>query len=106
MAFGVPGHDPRDGSTPTPSGRPRPGLRERNKIKTRRAIRTAAYTLIEERGYDATTIEQIADRAEVSPVDGLPVLPHQRGHRCQDDVRDLADRALDVLEHGLPSGKT
>ncbi|MFJ7339186.1 TetR/AcrR family transcriptional regulator [Streptomyces sp. NPDC101110] len=46
---------------------PRPGLRERKKIKTRGAIRAAAYALIEEQGYDATTIEQIADRAEVSP---------------------------------------
>ncbi|GEC05741.1 TetR family transcriptional regulator [Streptomyces spinoverrucosus] len=43
------------------------GLRERKKIKTREAIRTATYALIEEQGYDATTIEQIADRAEVSP---------------------------------------
>jgi AcrR family transcriptional regulator len=43
------------------------GLRERKKIKTRTAIRDATYALIEEQGYDATTIEQIADRAEVSP---------------------------------------
>ncbi|MFE6405803.1 TetR/AcrR family transcriptional regulator [Streptomyces sp. NPDC057837] len=47
--------------------RPQPGLRERKKIKTRRAIRTATYALVEEQGYDATTIEQIAERAEVSP---------------------------------------
>lgn len=51
----------------TPADRPRPGLRERKKIKTRGAIRAAAYALIEEQGYDATTIEQIAERAEVSP---------------------------------------
>jgi AcrR family transcriptional regulator len=51
----------------TPADQPSPGLRERKKIKTRRAIRTATYALIEEQGYDATTIEQIADRAEVSP---------------------------------------
>ncbi|GGS78624.1 TetR family transcriptional regulator [Streptomyces cinerochromogenes] len=47
--------------------RPQPGLRERKKIKTREAIRVATYALIREQGYDATTIEQIADRAEVSP---------------------------------------
>lgn len=51
----------------TPAAQPPLGLRERKKIKTRRAIRAAAYALIEEQGYDATTIEQIADRAEVSP---------------------------------------
>lgn len=46
---------------------PRLGLRERKKIKTREAIRGATYALIEAQGYDATTIDQIADRAEVSP---------------------------------------
>ncbi|MDQ1016645.1 TetR/AcrR family transcriptional regulator [Streptomyces afghaniensis] len=51
----------------TPADRLPLGLRERKKIKTRRAIRAAAYALIEEQGYEATTIEQIADRAEVSP---------------------------------------
>jgi AcrR family transcriptional regulator len=34
---------------------------------TREAIRTAAYGLIREQGYEATTTEQIAERAEVSP---------------------------------------
>ncbi|MFG2551653.1 TetR/AcrR family transcriptional regulator [Streptomyces sp. NPDC048581] len=47
--------------------RPQLGLRERKKIKTRTAIRDATYALIQEQGYDATTIEQIAERAEVSP---------------------------------------
>ncbi|MGX1560788.1 TetR/AcrR family transcriptional regulator [Streptomyces sp. NPDC055506] len=51
----------------TPAECPPLGLRERKKIKTRQAIRAATYALIEEQGYDATTIEQIADRAEVSP---------------------------------------
>ncbi|WP_327697367.1 TetR/AcrR family transcriptional regulator [Streptomyces sp. NBC_00459] len=46
--------------------RPQLGLRERKKIKTRMAIRAATYELIENQGYDATTIEQIAERAEVS----------------------------------------
>ncbi|GGR99368.1 TetR family transcriptional regulator [Streptomyces humidus] len=50
-----------------PADRPRPGLRERKKIKTREAIRAATYALVEEQGYDATTIDQIAERAEVSP---------------------------------------
>jgi AcrR family transcriptional regulator len=53
--------------TSPPTDRPRLGLRERKKIKTRTAIRDATYALIKEQGYDATTVEQIADRAEVSP---------------------------------------
>ncbi|WP_333774072.1 TetR/AcrR family transcriptional regulator [Streptomyces sp. IBSBF 3136] len=51
----------------TSADRPQPGLRERKKIKTREAIRTATYALVREQGYDATTIDQIAERAEVSP---------------------------------------
>jgi AcrR family transcriptional regulator len=51
----------------SPADRPQPGLRERKKIKTREAIRAATYALVKEQGYDATTVEQIAERAEVSP---------------------------------------
>ncbi|WP_279330952.1 TetR family transcriptional regulator [Streptomyces sp. OS603R] len=50
-----------------PDAPPRPGLRERKKIKTREAIRSTTYALVAEQGYDSTTIEQIAERAEVSP---------------------------------------
>jgi AcrR family transcriptional regulator len=55
------------GSPLSPADRPALGLRERKKIKTREAIRSATYALIKEQGYEATTIEQIAERAEVSP---------------------------------------
>ena len=43
------------------------GLRDRKKIKTRDAIRREAMRLIQANGYANTTIEQIADAAEVSP---------------------------------------
>jgi AcrR family transcriptional regulator len=45
----------------------KPGLRERKKAKTRAAIQEHAMRLFQEQGYDATTVEQIADAAEVSP---------------------------------------
>jgi AcrR family transcriptional regulator len=44
-----------------------PGLRERKKAKTRAAIQRHALQLFREQGYEATTVEQIAAAAEVSP---------------------------------------
>ncbi|MBI1757847.1 MAG: TetR family transcriptional regulator [Actinobacteria bacterium] len=43
------------------------GLRERKKAKTRLAIQQHAVRLFREQGYAATTIDQIAEAAEVSP---------------------------------------
>ncbi|GAA0356274.1 TetR family transcriptional regulator [Actinoallomurus spadix] len=43
------------------------GLRERKKLKTRRSIQEHALRLFLQQGYDATTVEQIAEAAEVSP---------------------------------------
>jgi AcrR family transcriptional regulator len=43
------------------------GLRERKKAKTRAAIQDHALRLFRERGYAATTVEQIAEAAEISP---------------------------------------
>jgi AcrR family transcriptional regulator len=44
-----------------------PGLRERKKQKTRWAIQEHALRLFAQQGYDATTVEQIAEAAEISP---------------------------------------
>jgi AcrR family transcriptional regulator len=43
------------------------GLRERKKAKTRAAIVDAAYRLFEERGFQATTVADIAADAEIAP---------------------------------------
>src|SRR5258706_15202091 len=41
-------------------------LRERKKASTRQALEAAALRLFGRNGYDATTVEQIAEAAEVS----------------------------------------
>jgi len=46
---------------------PAVGLRERKKARTRASIQAEAMRLFRARGYQATTVEQIADAAEVSP---------------------------------------
>jgi AcrR family transcriptional regulator len=55
---------PTDGA---PDTAPAPvGLRERKKVRTKAAIRQAALRLFSRQGYDNTTMEQIAEAAEVS----------------------------------------
>lgn len=44
-----------------------PGLRERKKSRTRSLIHKEAMRLIRQQGYAATTVEQVAEAAEVSP---------------------------------------
>src|SRR4051794_5159009 len=58
--------DPSPSASPSP-GSTRPSLRERKKDANRRAIEDAAWDLFAEAGYDATTVNQIAERANVAP---------------------------------------
>jgi AcrR family transcriptional regulator len=44
-----------------------PGLRERKKQQTRATLVAVALDLVDRQGYERTTVEQIAEAAEVSP---------------------------------------
>ncbi len=55
----------RAGTNPADPGA-RESLRERKKARTRAAIQSNALRLFREQGYDATTVEQIIEAAEVS----------------------------------------
>jgi AcrR family transcriptional regulator len=70
------------------------GLRERKKLKTRTAIRNATYALISEQGYDATTVEQIAERAEVSPSTVFRYFPTKEDIVLTDEYDPLVEDLL------------
>lgn len=87
------------------------GLRERKKVKTRRAIQTAALDLIERQGYEATTVEQIAAAAEVSPSTFFRYFPTKEDAILQDEYDPMmatliAEQPADLtpieaVRHGL-----
>ena len=72
------------------------GLRERKKIKTRQAIRRAAFRLIDENGYAATTVEQIAEGAEVSPSTFFRYFPSKESLLLADDLDPLILAAFEA----------
>ncbi len=72
------------------------GLRERKKAKTRAAIREHALRLFREQGYGGTTVEQIAEAAEVSPATFYRYFPTKEDVVLQDDLDVLT---LGSLEH-------
>ncbi|MEU6067185.1 MULTISPECIES: acyl-CoA-like ligand-binding transcription factor [Streptomyces] len=71
-----------------------PGLRERKKQKTRERIRREAYRLFAEHGYEATTVDQIADAAEVSPSTFFRYFPTKEDVVLQDEYDPALATAL------------
>ena len=67
-------------------------VQDRRIARSRRALRSALFTLMEARGYDALTVADITDRADVS-----------RGtfYAHYQDKEDLLTDALEDLIHGL-----
>jgi AcrR family transcriptional regulator len=81
--------------------RPQDGLRERKKARTRAAIREHAVRLFREQGYQATTVEQIAAAAEVSPSTFFRYFPTKEDVVLQDDMDTRMIEALERQPAGL-----
>jgi AcrR family transcriptional regulator len=79
------------------------GLRDRKKIKTRDTIRREALRLIEDNGYANTTIEQIAEAAEVSPSTFFRYFPSKEMVLMANDLDLVMIQALEQQPPDLPS---
>lgn len=85
-----------------PSIEPNLGLRERKKIKTRRAIRREAFRLIDAQGYSNTTVEQIADAADVSTSTFFRYFPSKESVLLYDDLIEPIMDAFLTAPAALP----
>jgi AcrR family transcriptional regulator len=63
-------------SVPPPQGKP-VGRRERKKLETHARIYRAAMALFVEKGFDATTVDEIAQRADVAKGTVFNYFPHK-----------------------------
>jgi AcrR family transcriptional regulator len=75
-------------------------LRERKKARTRASLREHALRLFREQGYTATTVEQIAAAAEVSPSTFFRYFPTKEDVVLQDDM----DTRMVAAFVGQPAG--
>lgn len=76
------------------SGKPVGGLRELKKARTRAAIQRHALRLFREQGYDTTTVDQIAEAAEVAPSTVFRYFPTKEDLVLQDDYDPLIIEAF------------
>ena len=79
-----------------------PGLRERKKQKTRWAIQEHALRLIAEQGYDATTVDQIAAAAEISPSTFFRYFPSKEDLIIEDQYDAMMLEGLSTMDPSVP----
>jgi AcrR family transcriptional regulator len=85
-----------------PADRPTIGLRERKKAKTRAAIQQHALRLFRAQGYAGTTVDQIAEAAEVSPSTFFRYFPTKEDVVLYDEYDPQLLAAFDAQPPELP----
>jgi len=78
------------------------GLRERKKLRTRATIREQAMRLFAEKGYGETTVEQIAEAAEISPSTFFRYFPSKEQLVLVDDLDPIMIRSFQEQPAELP----
>lgn len=91
-----------------------PGLRERKKARTRRAIQREALRLFLAKGYEATTVEEIAAAAGVSHMTFFRYFPRKEDAVLADEydplifellaARPAHEPAIEKIRHALGEG--
>ncbi len=77
------------------------GLRERKKLKTRAAIQKEALRLYLERGLEATTVDDIAAAAEISPSTFFNYFPTKEDVVLEDELDPLILAAFETQPAGI-----
>ncbi|WP_242882402.1 acyl-CoA-like ligand-binding transcription factor [Actinomadura litoris] len=79
------------------------GLRELKKARTRAAIQKHALRLFRERGYEATTVEQVAQAAEVAHTTVFRYFPTKEDLVITDDTDPVFYESLRTQPAGMAS---